>query len=184
MVSQNQLNQAVETVNVGGIIAYPTESVFGLGCNPFSENAVKKLLLIKKRSIEKGLILIASHIQQVLPLIKPIESNDLARALKTWPGHHTWIFPKSNLVPFWISGQYDSIAIRVSSHPVVTRLCQKLNSPLVSTSANKSNHDTLDTLEEIHSVFGNNIDYYLDAPVGKESKPSTIHDAHSNTIIR
>ena len=128
--------------------------------------------------------MIASHVQQILPLIKPLEANDLARALKTWPGHHTWIFPKSNIVPYWISGKYNSIAVRVSKHPVVVQLCQKLNSPLVSTSANISTEDTLKSIEDIETLFGDKIGYYVKAPTGKESKASTIHDAHSNTIIR
>ena len=119
MGKESPLNLAIDAIKKGGIIVYPTESVYGLGCNPFNEKAVKKLLLLKKREVRKGLILIASNIRQVLPLIKPIDANDLARALKTWPGHHTWVFPKSDLVPDWISGQYDSIAVRVSNHPIV-----------------------------------------------------------------
>ena len=184
MVSEKELNQAVNAVLNGEIIAYPTESVFGLGCNPFDESAVMKLLNIKKRSAEKGLILIASHVQQILPLINPITSNDLAKALKSWPGHHTWIFPKSKLVPTWISGQYTSIAIRVSNHPVVIQLCNKLNSPLVSTSANISKQGELTSIKNIKSIFGDKIGFYVNASTGEESNPSTIHDAHSNTIIR
>lgn len=184
MVSEKQLNQAVDTVKSGGIIAYPTESVYGLGCNPFDEKAVKNLLLLKKRNVNKGLILIASHVRQILPLIKPIESNDLARALKTWPGHHTWIFPKSKFVPTWISGHYNSVAIRVSNHPVVIQLCQKLNSPLVSSSANISKQGVLNSIKDIKSLFGDKIGFYVAASTGKEANPSTIRDAHSNTIIR
>lgn len=184
MISEKQLINAVTIVNEGGIIAYPTESVYGLGCDPFDEMAVKKLLLLKKRSVDKGLILIASHVQQILPLIKPIDSIDLARALKTWPGHHTWIFPKSNKVPYWISGAYDTIAVRVSNHPVVIQICEKLNSPLVSTSANISSEETMSSINDIKAIFGNKVGYYVNAPTGKEAKPSTIHVAHTNTIIR
>lgn len=184
MVSEKQLNQAVGVINSGGVIVYPTESVYGLGCNPFNKIAVHKLLEIKQRNVNKGLLLIASHIRQILPLIKPIDANDLARALKTWPGHHTWIFPKSVLVPEWISGQYNSIAIRVSKHPVVIQLCQKSNSPLVSTSANVTNQNQLNSIKDIKSLFGDKIGYYLNASTGKEANPSTIHDAHTNTIVR
>ena len=119
-----------------------------------------------------------------MPLIKPIKANDLARALKTWPGHHTWIFPKSKNVPFWISGKHDSIAVRVSNHPVVKQLCHKLNSALVSTSANITSEETMNSIEKLKKLFGNKIGYYFDAPLGKEAKPSIIHDAHSNTNIR
>jgi len=184
MISENQLNQAAESVNNGGVIVYPTESVFGLGCDPFNKKAVYQLLQLKQRNVNQGLILIASHVQQILPLMQPIESNDLARALKSWPGHHTWIFPKSKRVPSWVSGQFDSIAVRVSNHSVVKQLCDKLNSPLVSTSANISKQDELVSIRDIKDVFGDKIDFYVNASTGTESNPSTIHDAHSNKIIR
>ncbi|MFK8011538.1 MAG: L-threonylcarbamoyladenylate synthase [Marinicellaceae bacterium] len=184
MVKDKLINQAVDSLKTGGTIVYPTESVYGLGCNPFDEEAVNGLLSLKQRHVSKGLILIASHIQQILPMIKPSNSNDLARALKTWPGHHTWIFPKTKLVPDWVSGEHNSVAVRVSNHPIVIKLCNKYNSPIISTSANISEQNTLKTIKEIRSVFGNRINYYLDAPTGTEKKPSTIHLAHSDAIIR
>lgn len=184
MVGDKELSQAISVINSGGIIVYPTESVYGLGCDPFNEDAVNKLLELKQRHVNKGLILIASHVRQVLPLIQPLAANDLARALKTWPGHHTWVFPKSKLVPDWVSGKYNSVAIRVSKHPVVVQLCQKLNSALVSTSANISNQSEFNSIKDIKHLFGDKIGHYLNASTGKEINPSTIHDAHTNTIIR
>ncbi len=184
MISDNHLNQAIDVIKSGGIIAYPTESVFGLGCDPFNHEAVKKLLLLKQRSVDKGLILVASHISQILPLIQPQEANDLARVLKTWPGHNTWVFPKTELVPSWISGEYDSIAIRLSKHPTVLQLCNRLNKPLVSTSANLSNQLNLNSIKDIKAIFGDKIQFYIDAPIGNEKKPSTIRDAHTLKTIR
>jgi L-threonylcarbamoyladenylate synthase len=184
VLQQNQIKIAVQAIKSGKIIVYPTESVYGLGCDPFNESAVMQLLSLKRRSPRQGLIIIASHIRQVLPLIKPIEANDLARALKTWPGHNTWVFPKSNLVPYWISGEFDSIAVRVSKHPIVVQLCEKLNMPLVSTSANRTNQAELISIKSIKQVFGDKIQHYLEAPVGEEEKPSPIRDAHTLKIIR
>jgi L-threonylcarbamoyladenylate synthase len=179
-----QLKLAVEVIRSGGIIAYPTESVFGLGCDPFNEDAVKNLLQLKQRSVDQGLILVASHIRQIVPLIQPIEANDLARALKTWPGHYTWVFPPSKIVPDWISGKNGSIAIRLSMHPIVVQLCTQLNQPLVSTSANLSNQDNLNSIKDIKTIFGDKIGFYLDAPVGNAKKPSTIQDAHNLKTYR
>jgi len=184
MLDNSQLDQAIKTINSGGIIAYPTESVFGLGCDPSNEKAVLKLLSLKQRPVEQGLILIASHIRQVLPLIQPIHADDLANALKTWPGHSTWVFPKSTLVPSWISGQYVSIAVRVSNHPIVKQLCDHLNHPLVSTSANVSKQEDLNSIKLINSVFNDKIGFYIDAPTGNEKKASTIRDAHTLKTIR
>lgn len=175
---------AVNVVKSGGIIAYPTESVYGLGCDPFNQQAVEELLRIKQRSIDQGLILIASHIQQILPLIQPLKPDDLARALKTWPGHHTWVFPQSKLVPKWISGKKKSVAIRLSNHPIVSQLCTLLNQPLVSTSANLSKQDNLKSIKDIKTTFGDKIDFYIDAPIGNQKKPSTICDAHNLKIYR
>lgn len=184
MINASQLSQAVDAIKNGGIIAYPTEAVFGLGCDPFNQQAVLKLLALKQRSVEKGLILIASHVQQILPLIKPRHANDLARALKTWPGHHTWVFPKSDLVPDWISGIHKTIAVRVSAHPVVKQLCDELNNSIVSTSANISNRSDLNTIKSIKDKFNGKIHTYLDASLGNEKTPSIIKEAFSNTAIR
>ncbi len=184
MFNSKQLNQAVAVIKSGGIIAYPTEAVFGLGCDPFNQQAVLRLLSLKERPVEQGLILIASNVRQVLPLIRPQHANDLARALKTWPGHATWIFPKSNIVPSWVSGRYESIAIRVSKHPIVKQLCDELGHPLVSTSANISKQTDLDSIKSIQQTFDDKIGFYIDAPTGNETKASTIRDAHTQQTLR
>ena len=179
-----QISLAVDVVRSGGVIAYPTESVFGLGCDPFNENAVEKLLQMKQRSTDQGLILVASHLHQVLPLIRPVEAIDLTHALKTWPGHYTWVFPPSETVPAWITGRNKGIAIRLSKHPVVVQLCAQLNHPLVSTSANLSNQDDLNSIKDIKIAFGDKIGFYIDAPVGNAKNPSTIQDAHTLKTYR
>ena len=184
MQNENAIDTACNVIRSGGIIAYPTESVFGLGCNPFNKSAVLKLLKLKKRPVEKGLIVIASHIQQVLPLISPKQPNDLARALKTWPGHYTWIFPKSKRVPDWVSGDFETIAVRVSKHPTVKKLCDALNEPLISTSANITNEPLLNSIKDIKNCFSDKIGVYIDEPVGTELHASSIIDAHTNTIVR
>jgi L-threonylcarbamoyladenylate synthase len=184
MLNEKELSQINQIISDGGIIAYPTEAVYGLGCNPFDEKAVLQLLSIKQRPVEQGLILIASHVRQVLPLIKPLHADDLARALKTWPGHATWVFPKSALVPKWLSGKYKTIAVRVSKHPIVKQLCDSCAHPLVSTSANVSNQNQLDSINEIRAVFNDKIQFYIDEATGDEKKSSPIIDAHTHKTIR
>jgi L-threonylcarbamoyladenylate synthase len=183
-MSESMILNAVTAVRNGEVIVYPTESVYGLGCDPFNYAAVKKLLEIKQRSVDKGLILIAGHVQQILPLIKPKSSFDLANALKTWPGHNTWVFPKSELIPDWISGNHQTIAVRVSQHPTVVNLCNNLNSALVSTSANLSNQQVLTSIKALKNIFGDKIGAYIDAPLGQELLPSQIRDAHTLQTYR
>ena len=178
------IEQAVAAVKQGGILVYPTECVFGMGCDFNSESSVMRLLQLKQRPVEKGLILVASHIQQVLPLIQPIQRADLARALKTWPGHHTWVFPATKLVPKWITGRFDTVAVRLSSHPTVKSLCDYLCHPLVSTSANISGQSNVDSCQKLSLIWGNEVDYYLSLPLGEETNPSTIRLASNGTLIR
>ena len=169
------IEQAVATVKQGGILIYPTECVFGMGCDYNNETSVNRLLQLKQRPVEKGLILVASHIQQ---------RADLARALKTWPGHHTWVFPATKRVPQWITGQFDTLAVRISSHPTVKSLCDALGQPLVSTSANLSGQPPADSCQKLSLIWGNEVDYYLSLPLGGKSKPSSIRLASNGAQIR
>ncbi len=180
----NSIEKAVLAIKHGGTVVYPTEGVFGFGCDFNNEQSVHKILQLKQRDVAKGLVLIASHIQHIMPLIKPTNRMDLARALKTWPGHHTWVFPKTQLTPSWISGNFDSVAVRVSKHPAVKQLCDSLNSALVSTSANLAGQTTPSTLVEQAELWGDQVDYYLDLPLGGSKHPSSIKLASNGQILR
>ena len=133
-------NEAADALRRGGVIAYPTEAVWGLGCDPFDESAVLRLLAIKQRPVEKGLILIAATLEQLKPLIDvaAVPTDRLADVLSSWPGPYTWVMPATAQAPRWITGQHRGIAVRVSQHPTVVGLCQAYGGALVSTSANLS----------------------------------------------
>lgn len=183
-ISGNSITQAVTAISEGGVVIYPTEGVFGMGCDYRNQQSVIKILELKQRPIDKGLVLIASHIQQILPLIQPEKREHLARALKTWPGHHTWVFPASPLTPKWITGDFDSVAVRVSDHAVVKSLCDQLGHALVSTSANISNQPAPNNCQELQQLWHNQVDYYLDLPLGSATGPSTIRVAETGETIR
>ncbi len=178
------IEAAVATVQSGGVLIYPTEGVFGIGCDFNQQKAVMKLLNLKQRSVDQGLVLIASHIEQILPLIKPTEKSHLARALKTWPGHHTWVFPNSTLTPEWITGSHSSVAVRVSANSTVKSLCDHLGHALVSTSANLTGQITPNNCRDIQNIWGGQIDYYLDLPLGNAKQPSTIRLASTGQQLR
>ena len=169
----------------GEVVAYPTEAVFGLGCDPDSESAVYKLLNLKQRSVDKGLILIASHYQQLIPYIdqSAVTKEQIQMAFNSWPGPNTWIFPKNVNTPDFLSGKYQSIAVRVTDHPLVCKLCDLFAKPLVSTSANLSGHPACKTALEVANQFGNNFPI-LAGQTGNRSQPSIIRDVQTGTIIR
>jgi len=181
---QASLSTAITTIRQGGLLVYPTEAVYGLGCDYRSATAVEKLLKLKQRPVEKGLILAASDVQQILPLIQPGNDAELARALKTWPGHHTWVFQASEKVPKWITGSHTTVAVRVSRHPVIKHLCDALGHAIVSTSANSAGVEPDRNLTAIQDVFGRQVDYYLDLPLGEENKPSQIRNAADGLTLR
>lgn len=177
-----EINQLLQK---GEVVAYPTEAVFGLGCDPDSESAVYKLLNLKQRSVDKGLILIASHYQQLIPYIdqSAVTKEQIQMAFNSWPGPNTWIFPKNFNTPDFLTGKYQSIAVRVTDHPLVCKLCDLFAKPLVSTSANLSGHPACKTALEVANQFGNNFPI-LAGQTGNRSQPSIIRDVQTGTIIR
>jgi len=137
-VSAHKLRTAARQLRYGRVIAYPTEAVYGLGCDPTNIDAVQSILDIKGRPAEKGLILIGADFEQLLPYIDLEGIRDLPRVLDTWPGPVTWIIKARPDVPAWLRGAHDSVAVRVTAHPLAARLAKTFGKPLVSTSANPS----------------------------------------------
>lgn len=167
----------------GGVIAYPTESCFGLGCDPRNPLAVQRLLRIKGRPERKGLILIASKFNQLKPYLAPLKPSQIAQLHSKWPGPHTWLIPASHNCPFWLTGRHSTIAVRVTAHPVATRLCREANMALVSTSANRSGQKAAKTAKECSQLFGNKV-RVITGRIGKRRKPSTIQDLATGKILR
>lgn len=172
--------------NEGRLLAYPTEAVFGLGCNPLNKNAVQLLLKVKDRPWQKGLILVANSFEQIAPYIdlSSLSAERVEQIKASWPGPVTWLLPKTKLVPDWISGESECIAVRVSAHAGVRHLCQLFNSPLVSTSANKSGQPPIKEAEEIASVFDESYIVIAPGKVGDQVNPSEIRHGVSGEIIR
>ncbi|MBB1410514.1 L-threonylcarbamoyladenylate synthase [Pseudoalteromonas sp. SG44-17] len=177
---------ALAAVSQGGVIVYPTEAVYGLGCDPDNQQAVERLLAIKQRPAEKGLILIADNYGQLLKYVDDakIPMDKRADIFSSWPGAITWVMPAAKGTPKWLTGQFDSIAVRVTNHPTVKRLCQELGKPLVSTSANLSGHDTVTSIAMAKSEFGELVAFYVDEPLGGNTQPSTIKDVMTGKVFR
>ncbi len=182
----DDLQKACQTLQSGGVIAYATEAVFGLGCDPDNQQAVHKLLRIKQRPVEKGLILIAADWDQLLPYldIGQLTDEQLQRVFKSWPGPYTWVFPAKSTTPKWLTGQYTSLAVRMSAHPQVQALCQRFGKPLVSTSANLTTLPPCRTADEVRLQLADRIDYILPGNVGTQTNPSEIRDVITNQLFR
>ncbi|MDO4626661.1 MAG: Sua5/YciO/YrdC/YwlC family protein [Pasteurellaceae bacterium] len=179
------LDQIINYLKQNQVVAYPTEAVFGLGCNPMSEQAVQQLLAIKKRSIEKGLIVIAPSIELLQPFIdeKKMQAKHWQRLQKHYSHPITWVVPAHKDVPMWLTGKFDSIAVRLCDHPAVQQLCQGTGFALTSTSANLSGFSPCITAQQVLTQFGEHFPV-LNQPVGQASKPSEIRDIFSQQIFR
>lgn len=175
--------EAARYIHQGKIIAYPTEAVYGLGCDPLNPHAVTRLLQIKQRHISKGLILIAANLEQLQPFIEIEAEDSLAPALASWPGPHTWIFPARAVTPRWLTGRHDSIAVRVTNHPVARQLCLAANTALVSTSANRSQQQPARSALQAQMKCPE-VDLIINGQVDKNSQPSMIKDLLTGKVIR
>ncbi len=180
------LAEAAALLKRGGVIAYPTEAVWGLGCDPRNEEAVLRLLAIKQRTVDKGLILIASHLDQVRPFldIAALPTDRLAEVLATWPGPHSWVMPAAAAAPRWITGVHAGIATRISAHPVVTALCEAFGGALVSTSANLAGQPPAHVRTALDPTLLHALDGVVAGETGGLSRPSSIRDAVTGTAIR
>ena len=179
-----QLRRAARIVARGGVIAYPTEAVFGLGCDPGNETAVRRLLAIKQRPMVKGLILIAADLAQLEPFIKPLDIESLSRVQATWPGPVTWLLPARSRVPVCLRGHHDTLAVRVTAHPLAAALCRIWGGPLVSTSANISGRPPARTALAVRRQLGQVVDYVLPGRVGGADRPTEIRDLRSGRVVR
>jgi L-threonylcarbamoyladenylate synthase len=176
---------AVAALRAGGVIAYPTEAVYGLGCDPHAATAFAHLFALKQRPPTQGVLLIAANFAQAERYIDPATpSAALERARATWPGPHTWIFPRAADTPDWIAGGHAGIALRVTAHPLANALCAAFGGALVSTSANRHGEPPALDAGTVRAAFGDALAYILDGAVGELSRPTPIRDALTGDFIR
>jgi len=167
----------------GGVIAYPTESCYGLGCDPRNVRALKRLIRLKGRSAAKGLLLVADHFKRLQAFVRPLNADDRARMRRSWPGPVSWVVPASAACPPLLTGGRATIAIRVTAHPIAARLCRSLGMALVSTSANKSGKKPAQTAAECRRIFGARV-RVIDGRIGQRRRPSTLIDLATGTVLR
>jgi len=175
---------AVKHLRAGHVIAYPTEAVFGLGCDPANETAVRKLLLLKGRHESAGLVLIASEFEQLGPWIADVDETLIDKAMQTWPGPVTWLFPRATNVPDYVAGKHHTVAVRITAHKPSRDLCAAFGSALISTSANHTSALPARSVAEVQAYFGSELAGILAGELGGGENPSEIRDLLSGHIIR
>ncbi len=182
------ITQCAYALAAGEVIAYPTEAVWGLGCDPFNRHAVEKILQLKNRAQAKGVILIAGDISQFDFLLHDLSPTHKAQLHQSWPGPQTWLVPHHNRVPAFIHGDFDTVAVRVTAHPVVKTLCHHLGGPIVSTSANPQGLPAATTSLKARCYFSNNRFghqlHFCPGTVGHNNKPSQIQHLITGDVIR
>ncbi len=178
-----RLRQCAQALAQGAVLAYPTEAVWGLGCDPFNQLAVNQIIAIKKRDADKGLILVAADISQFDFLLHDLSREQYAKLQASWPGHTTWLVPHQRRIPAQLSGKFSTIALRVSAHPLVNALCQLYGGPIVSTSANPQGKPPARSALKVRCYFKNDIVIAPSAPA-TEAAPSKIFDLVSGKQLR
>ena len=186
MTAPLSIPEAAVRLHAGGVLVYPTEAVWGLGCDPSNEAAVLRLLALKQRSVDKGLILVAGTLEQFEGLLDwdrlPTDRREAVYA--SWPGPHTWIVPTTGHVPHWITGAHDGVAARVSAHPTVVALCAAFGGPIVSTSANLSGAPPAFARAELDAALLAACDGVTEGETGGLGAPTGIVDARTGTRLR
>lgn len=177
---------AADVLRAGGVVAYPTEAVFGLGCDPRNHAAFERLFALKQRPPTQGVLLIGADFEQVAPYIdlSATPHDALMRVRASWPGPHTWILPRAAGVPEWIAGGHAGIALRVTAHPPAAALCRAFGAALVSTSANRHGEPPARSADEVRLAFGGSLDAILNGPTGGLERPTPIRDAISGESVR
>lgn len=186
MTPETDIDLAAQLLHDGGVIAYPTEAVWGLGCDPCNQSAVLRLLALKQREVEKGLILIAADETQLAPYLDMTALTAAQRAVvrASWPGPYTWIVPASTNAPAWITGAHTGIAVRVSAHPTVIALCNAFGGALVSTSANRAGEPAPASRDELDDLIIAGVQAVTAGETSGLQRPTAIRDARSGDTLR
>lgn len=181
--------EAAQCLAQGKVLAYPTEAVWGLGCDPYNETAFLDILKLKQRPIEKGVILLAGQLSQVEHLLENLDPEIRSQVIQSWSNLSnqdratTWLLPADTNIPQWIKGDHPKVAVRVSNHPLCIALCNAFNGFIVSTSANPAGLEAARSIQDVNQYFGHELNY-LNGDLGQSSEPSKIIDASTGEVIR
>ncbi|MGO2878861.1 L-threonylcarbamoyladenylate synthase [Halomonas sp. 86] len=178
------LEVAIHALHAGGVIACPTEAVWGLSCDPDNDEALTRLMRMKERDPSKGIILVAASIQQFQPWLNQLPLELHAPLAASWPGPNTWLVPDNGRSHALVRGAHQRVALRVTDHPLMKALCEAFGGPLVSTSANRAGEAPAMSDEEVAAIFGQEVAAIVAGELGGNPRPSTIRDLASGQVMR
>jgi L-threonylcarbamoyladenylate synthase len=178
----NELSKAASILKGGGVVAHATEGVWGLTCDPWSIESICRVLEIKNRQKDKGLILLGESSDFFISELSGTNPTKRQEIEKSWPGHHTWILPNIAGYTEWVTGGRETVACRVPAHEQARELSKVFGKPIVSTSANLSGSEELRLEGEVRALFKNLVDFVLPGAVGNAGGPSTIHNIDGSLV--
>jgi len=177
------LNRLTHAIAAGAVIGYPTDTIWGFGCDPLNPASVTRLLQIKQRPVDKGLILLTSQLLYCEPFIRLTpEQRAILQSPCTTPT--TWLVDASEHCPVWIRGNHPTVAVRVTDHPLLRYLCPRLNLPLVSTSANRAGKSTVRSALQLRRQFAGEVDFIVTGFDSGGARPSAIKSLASGHLLR
>ena len=180
-----QIKQLGQSVLRGAVFIYPTDTIWGIGCHPQHQDAVQRILVIKQRPVNKGLILLASRLWHLQSYLKNnLNHGEMACLQAITQQPTTWLIETSRHCPGWLRGQFSTIAVRLTDHPFIQQICDAIQAPLVSTSANRSKRTTVRNRIQARRQFGTEVDYIVGGFGTGSGKASTIKSLQTGQIIR
>lgn len=182
-----RIKLVAQRLQQGAVIAYPTEGVWGLGCLPEFPEAVARILDLKQRSWDQGLILVAGDVDEVAPYLTAVSEENFEELRRTWPAPVTFLVPDNGTAPEWIRGKHPTVALRVSDHPVIQAICAAVGGPIVSTSANPATRRPAMSRLQVRRYFRTGptgIDYIVPGALGNAASASEIRELGTGVIRR
>ena len=184
ILSASTLRKLQSHLKKGGLVAYPTESCYGIGCIPTLPKALNRLIHLKKRPQHKGMIVIGNQLEQLQPLLQRSSENIQTMLRNEWPAPKTFLLPAAaDVLPALRGKRRSKLAVRVPAHAGARRLCQALKTPLVSTSCNRAGKRACKTEREVRRQFGRDV-WVVGGLIGKQRSPSQIIDGETGVRLR
>lgn len=177
-------DKVVSAYRAGALIAYPTEGVWGLGCDPFSKEAVHRLLALKERPVSKGLIVIAADWEACADWVDDAFLSSSEMPTPNWSVPQTWVFPASALVPSWIQGEHSGVALRVTKHPIAAEIARQCGGVICSTSANLSGDPAIRDEQTLRDQAFASECVIVSGELGGLTSPTPIYDAVTKVSLR
>ena len=173
-VADPQIKEAVRLLKKGGLIAFPTETYYGLGVDPFNKEALKRLFRVKQRNVDKAVLILVADQSQVELLADSVPDYFNKLMADFWPGPLTLVFPARSLLPELLTGGTETVGIRLSPDRTASRLLQEFAGPITATSANRSGALPATTATEVNEIFGSEVDLVLDGGATPGGMGSTL----------